>query len=227
MAKDRNMGFEKSEFTRRNPIYIAGDKLVQRMTELGWDEARLAAKAKVCEQTVRNYQDSTPNDPHKVGPKIFHRVCTALGVVPSELTLTLQMPEATVLDRFLADPEKALKIAGKWNAVSEDLEIPGFISYTSPIPWHGQVVIETKGNQFKVHGVDKDGDCLRAEGVLLEGGNWLCFHYLIQNERLREYGTSLVNNKGDGKTIEGIFVGRDAGHSNIGLVVAKLTLTKA
>ena len=61
---------------------------------------------------------------------------------------------------------------------------------------------------------------------LFENGNWLCFEYWVNNKRLREYGTAMAEHDGDGKTIEGLFVGRDAGHSNRGIVVSKITLQR-
>ena len=217
----------------RKVFYVSGERLLVRMTELGLEEASLASKANVSEQTIRNYLSSTLNQPWTANSKSYERVCVALEVDPTDLRLEMVPPASPNHDRavladqrFLGDPQTVRSIAGHWNASSIDLEIPGFVSYKNPIPWHGQVLIEQFGNRFDASGVDKDGDDVIASGVLLEDGNFMRFDYWIDNSALRQYGTSMVEFKGDGRTIEGIFVGRDAGHSNIGLVIAKLTLTR-
>lgn len=108
-----------------------------------------------------------------------------------------------------------------------DLEIADFISYSVPKLWNGNLIIEQFGNNFEVHGEDKDGDAAFASGVLMEVGNWTRLNYWVENPLLRLWGTALVEYKGCGKVMEGIFVGRDSGHSNVGIVVAKITLTRA
>ena len=129
--------------------------------------------------------------------------------------------------RFLGDPETVRSIAGRWHAESVDLEIADVISYAGPKHWNGELVIEQFGNKFEAHGEDKDGDGVFANGVLMEVGNWLRLNYWIENPLLRLWGTAVVEYKGCGKVMEGIFVGRDSGHSNVGMVVAKVTLTRA
>lgn len=228
-----SMASNQSTSDCRRFFYVCGERLLARMTELGFDEAKLALKAGVSEQTVRNYLSSTASQPWNANSKSYERVCAALKLESASLRLEMTRPNTPNYDhamladqRFLGDPDTVRSIVGSWHAQSVDLEIPGYLSYKSPIPWHGQIVIEQFGNQFEAHGEDKDGDGVFACGVLMEDGNWLRFDYWIDNTMLREYGTAMVEYKGDGKTIEGIFMGRDAGHSNIGLVVAKLTLTR-
>lgn len=204
------------------------------MLELGLTEETLARKAGVAEQTIRNYLSSCDTQPWNANSKAFRRVCDVLNSKTSELhmeleeTTTPNHDEAILANqRFIAAPDTVRAIAGKWNAASEDLEIPGYLSYKSRIAWHGQLTIEQTGARFEAFGVDKDQDGVLVTGVLTEHGNYLKFEYYLENPKLRQYGTGMVEYKGDGKTLEGIFIGRDAGHSNIGLVVAKLTLTRA
>lgn len=218
----------------RKVVIVCGQTLLTRMTQKCFDESQLARAAGVSEQTVRNYVSSSQESPWPADARSFQKVCKAIGALPEELQLalaasqTLEPQRAIVADqRFLGDPEKVRNIAGKWLATSEDLEVPGYLTYRQPIPWHGTITIEQHGNQFEAYGEDKDGDGVLATGVLLECGNFLRFNYWIDNPMLREYGTAMVEYKGDGKTMEGIFLGRDAGHSSIGLVLARITLLRA
>ena len=218
----------------REIVIVCGESLLKRMTQKSFDEAQLARAAGVSEQTVRNYVSSSRQNPWHADARSFKKVCKAIEALPEELQLvfratpSLERQRAIVADqRFLGDPETVRNIAGKWQATSEDLEVPGYLTYRQPIPWHGTITIEQNGYQFDAFGEDKDGDGVFARGVLLEDGNWLRFDYWIDNSMLREYGTAMVEYRGDGKTMEGIFLGRDAGHSSIGLVLARITLERA
>ncbi len=71
-------------------------------------------------------------------------------------------------------------------------------------------MIDQSGNAFEVTGDDKDGDAVFAAGNLMEDGNWVRFEYWIDNVRLREYGVGMMHYHGDGATLEGLFLGRDA-----------------
>ncbi len=218
----------------RKVVIVCGQSLLERMTQLNFDEVQLARAAGVSEQTIRNYIGSNLQNPWHADSKSLKKVCVAIKALPEDLLLEIQATESLGLNRsivadqrFLGDPETVRSIAGKWNASSADLEVPGYLNYRQPIPWHGTITIEQNGNRFEAYGEDKDGDGVFANGALLEDGNWLRFDYWIDNPMLREYGTAMVEYKGCGKVIEGIFLGRDAGHSNIGLVLARITLLRA
>jgi hypothetical protein len=78
------------------------------------------------------------------------------------------------------------------------------------------------GNTFVARGVDKDEDIVFAEGLLLEGGNFVRFKYFLTHDRLRQYGTGLLEFLGDGQTMQRYFLGRDAGQCRNGIILAKI-----
>lgn len=219
---------------RDNYVFVDGTKLTALTMENEYSVSELAERAGVAEQTIRNYESSTTASPRAARRDVLQRVADALGASAEDLTLGIDIParredhRAAMADwRFLGDPSTVRSIAGVWDASSRDVEIPGVVTYKHTIDWHGQLTIEQDGAHFIAHGTDKDDDGVFAKGVLLESGNWIRFDYWIDNQALREYGTALAEFKGDGRTIEGLFVGRDAGHSSNGLVVAHLTLLKS
>jgi len=202
--------------------------------EAGLDESRLSSLAGVSEQTIRNYLRSTEQSPWIASSQVVQRVSKALKIEANCLKVEIQAadPPATeeelITDmRFMANPTNVRTVAGKWNASSVDLEIPGVITYQRKTDWHAVIEIRQNGNQIEAVGEDKDGDGIFAKGSLYENGNWLRFNYWVDNTRLRQYGAAMVEYKGDGRTIEGIFVGRDGPHeSSMGLVVSKITLNR-
>lgn len=219
----------------RRVFVVSGDRLLAKMTELKLTEAMLADAAGVSEQTIRNYVGSTQQAPWFANSAVIGKVSHALKVAPGDLQVPVLAPDPPNSDRaliaemrFLADPQTVRTIGGMWNAVSIDLEIPGFVTYKRTVHWHAVLEVRQNGNLFEAEGKDKDNDGVFASGTLFEDGNWLRFNYWIDNSRLREYGTAMAEYKGDGKTIDGIFVGRDGPHeSSAGLVVSRITLTRA
>ena len=120
--------FDKETMTKKSsskatPFHVCGTSLLQRMEELEWNESRLASKAQVSTQTVRNYLLSTPSHPRKVSPKALERVCSAIGLEPTKLRLETEGNEP-VCHPFLADPKKLRCIAGVWNAYQRRLGNP-------------------------------------------------------------------------------------------------------
>ena len=156
----------KKSSSKATPFHVCGTSLLQRMEELEWDESRLASKAQVSTQTVRNYLLSTPSHPRKVSPKALERVCSAIGLEPTALRLKAEENEPAS-HPFLADPCTTRQISGVWNATSEDLEIPGFLTYKEKIPWRGQLVITQTGNRFQAVGIDKDNDGIIVRGTFV------------------------------------------------------------
>lgn len=218
----------------RSLFVICGNRLLAKMNEMNYTEARLASAAEVSEQTIRNYLTSTANKPWPAKRDQLNRVMKALGAEPEDVQVEVLVPDPPESDRkllaemrFLANPKTVRDVGGKWNAVSQDLQIPGVLTYQRTSEWHGILEVKQQGNHFEAEGEDKDSDAIYASGALFEDGNWLRFHYLIDNARLREYGTAMAMFKGDGKTIEGIFIGRDGPHeSSLGLVVSRFVLTR-
>lgn len=213
--------------------YINGAKLLDAMLDANLNEKQLARKANVSEQTIRNYQASSKENPRSVRSEVFFRVCDALKLRIEECQLHIENPltpheEYGVLAdrRFLADAQNVRSIAGNWHAQSIDLEVPGVITYKEPIPWNAELSVKQFGNRFEAIGKDKDEDGVYACGTLLENGNWIRFDYWIDNLLLRQYGTALVEYHGCGQVIQGLFLGRDSGHSSNGMVLAQLTLTR-
>jgi len=215
-------------------MVVDGDALMTAMNARQLDEATLARKAGVSEQTIRNYLNSTAARPWAASPASIAKVCSPLGIEAEDIEIEVLAPTAPDTDRelvadmrFLADPENVRRIDGRWKAVSIDLEIPEFVTYQQTTEWEAELVVTQAGSDFEAKGEDMDGDGVYACGRLFEGGSWIRFNYWIENPRLRQYGVSMVEFKGDGNTIEGLFVGRDGPHdSNKGMVVSKITLTR-
>lgn len=213
--------------------YVLGEQLLRCIQEAGLTEEQLAQRACVSPQTVRNYQGSGPDAPWAFKEDKLAAICRVLKCDPETMKGVTTRPKMAVdadvelADlRFSGNPDTVRSITGKWRAESIDITIPDFITYTAAVPWHADLEIRQAGNRFEAHGNDKDDDGVFARGTLLESGNWIRFTYWIDNERLREYGTAMVEYKGCGRKMEGLFMGRDCGNSSIGMVVARLTLTR-
>ena len=219
----------------RDIFFVLGDVLMTAMTERDMTVSQLATRARVAEQTVRNYLNSTKNSPWPVDLKKLRQVCEVLKLDVDAASSEQKAPTtphesagdaADLRFRFVGNPETARSIQGVWDASSIDVEVPGVVTYTDPSPWAGRIEIRQYGNRFEAAGRDMDDDGVFAVGTLLEDGNWVRFEYWIDNDHLREYGTAMVEHKGCGKEMEGVFIGRDHGHSSNGIVVAHLTLKR-
>jgi len=217
----------------RRFFFVDGEAILKAMQAKHLTEVQLAKRANVAEQTVRNYIGSTEQNPWPAGSPQFQQVCQVLKLDHGKAQIegaehsTPHEDVGVCADlRFLGDPTTVRRIDGEWRAESVDVEIPGVVTYTNPVPWYAELTIKQYGNRFEARGIDKDDDGVFAVGALLEDGNWIRFEYWIDNLKLREYGTALAEYRGCGRVIEGLFMGRDHGHSSNGMVVAKLTLTR-
>ena len=210
--------------------YVNGHRLCELLCKADLGEAELAEKLAFSEQTIRNYLTSTPDLPWKASLKKVHQLATEFKVDVRELTLDIATPPADSLSRaieaadhrFMGDPEKCRSIAGIWDCESADIPIPGQLDYTHTIPWSARAEIIQTGSFFLAKGIDKDEDVVLARGTLLETGNIVRFAYWIEHPRKREYGSGLLVLNGAGNLMEGFFLGRDAGQSSKGLLLAKI-----
>jgi transcriptional regulator with XRE-family HTH domain len=213
--------------------YVNGEMILEAITRRDISIEQLAQRASVGESTIRNYINSTEQKPWPAKRRKLAPVCKILELDFDSVQVTLPEPTTPNEDvgvcadfRFLGDPKTVRRIDGRWKASSIDVEIEGFITYSSPAPWSADLVIEQFGNRFECRGTDKDDDGVFAAGNLMEDGNFIKFDYWIDAPSLREYGVAMVEYKGCGDRMEGLFMGRDHGHSSNGMVVAKLTLVR-
>lgn len=225
---------KKKKLNCQEIFYARGDVILRAMTGRGLTVVQLASRAEVAEQTVRNYLNSNEGKPWPVDLEKLKQVCRVLKIEPEssysirEVPTTPRETEGDAADlrfRFVGDSRTVRSVEGVWDAQSIDKEIPGLITYTDPGPWSAKMTIRQYGNRFEATGKDMGDDGVLAIGTLLENGNWARFEYWVDNTKLREYGTAMVEFKGCGRIMEGLFMGRDHGHSSNGMVVAHLTLT--
>lgn len=215
---------------REKDCYVNGDRFCELMCNSGMNEAQLADKLGFAVQTIRNYLSSTLTKPWKASLKKVHQLATVFNADVRDLMLDIGNTPVDSLTRaidaaehrFMGDPLNCRSIAGIWECTSEDVPIPGQLEYTHTIPWAARSEITQTGSRFEAKGLDKDEDVILARGALLENGNFVRFTYFVEHRRLRQYGSGLLEFKGDGKTMEGYFLGRDAGQSTNGLLLAKI-----
>ena len=175
--------------------------------------AQLAKSLKLSPTTIANYEASSVHSPHLADTKKLQRIADHLNVSVADLVLDstciesgkngLKKEMQAVEDRFAGSANHCRSIAGTWHASSEDVPTPGELEYTHTIPWEASSEIIQLGNTFVARGVDKGEDIVLAEGLLLEGGNFVRFKYFLTHDRLRQYGTGLMEFLGDGQTMQG------------------------
>ncbi|MCA9091033.1 MAG: helix-turn-helix transcriptional regulator [Planctomycetaceae bacterium] len=222
------MAANKSNTRDKEKFQLCGHKVLAAMQRKQFDEATLARKAGVSVQTIRNYlKKSWP-----ASSRSLERVCAVLQLDPDQLRTNA--PTSSEPHDLTPDSDSStcpgnsfIKIDGVWTAESQDLEVPDYLMYhDQPQPWRGTFVIKQDRHRFSVSGKDRDGDAIQMTGEQFESGNWLRLTYEVRNLEKHQYGSALLECKIDGMKYEGIFLGRNRNKSQIGMVLAKVTIVK-
>lgn len=213
-------------------VYVNGEAIIKLLCEAGISSTQLANLLNLSPTTIANYEASSAHSPHLADTKKLQQIADHFRVTLKGLILApasiesgkngLEKEIRAAEQRFAGSENHCRSIAGTWHASSEDVPIPGELEYTHTIPWEASSEIIQVGNTFVARGVDKDEDIVLAEGLLLEGGNFVRFNYFLTHNRLRQYGTGLMEFLGDGQTMQGYFLGRDAGQCRTGIILAKI-----